>query len=80
MQTPEFEEMAGRVDALSHALLHVAAELEVMRLIDGPRLTRAWRSKRMCNQGTDLRRQAAHQVLGQLADLLEQSRQHRVVQ
>ena len=77
MHTAEFEELSGRIDALSHALLHVAAELEVMQLIDGPRLTKAWRGRRMGNQGTDLRRASAHKVLSQLADLLEQSRSHR---
>ena len=77
LNTAEFEELSGSIDALSHALLHVAAELEVMQLIDGPRLTKAWRERRMCSQGTDLRRASAHTVLSQLADLLEQSRSHR---
>ncbi|MEG1278813.1 MAG: hypothetical protein RSD57_14650 [Comamonas sp.] len=77
MHTTEFEELAGRIDALSHALLHVAAELEVMQLINAPRLTKAWRELRMCSQGTDLRRESAHTVLSQLACLLEQSRSHR---
>ena len=80
MHTAEFEEMAGRVDALSHALLHVAAELELMQLIEGPRLTKAWRGLRMGNQGSDLRRQSAHLVLGQLADLLDEARAYRAHQ
>ena len=80
MHTAEFEELAGRIDALSHAVLHVAAELELMQVIDGPRLTRSWRARRMCSQGTDLRRECAHKVLSQLADLLEQSRLHRADQ
>lgn len=80
MHTAEFEELAGRVDAVSHALLHVAAELELMQLIDGPRLTRAWRGLRMGSQGSDLRRQSAALVLEQLADLLDQAREHRADQ
>ena len=80
MHTAEFEELAGRVDAVSHALLHVAAELELMQLIDGPRLTKAWRGLRMGNQGSDLRRQSAHLVLEQLADLLDGARSNRAHQ
>ncbi len=80
MHTAEYEELSGRIDALSHALLHVTAELEVMQLIDGPRVSRLWRGRRMCNQGTDLRKQSAHKVLNQLAYLLEQSRSHRAHQ
>ena len=77
MHTAEFEALAGRIDALSHAVLLVAAELELMKLIDGPRLTQAWRSKRMDTGCTDLRREAAHGVLEQLADLLEGARSNR---
>ena len=77
MHTAEYEELSGRIDALSHALLHVTAELEVMQLIDGPRVSRLWRGRRMCNQGTDLRKQAAKAVLVQLADLLDSAREHR---
>ena len=80
MHTAEFEELAGRVHALSHALLRVAAELELMQVIDGPRLTRAWRGLRMDSQGSDLRRQSAHLVLGQLADLLDEARANRARQ
>jgi hypothetical protein len=77
MHTAEFEELAGRIDALSHAVLVVAAELELMELIDGPRLTQAWRSTRMGTGSTDLRRETAHGVLGQLADLLDGARANR---
>ena len=80
MHTAEFEELAGRVDAVSHALLHVAAELELMQLIEGPRLTKAWRGLRMDSQGSDLRKQSAALVLEQLADLLDQAREHRAHQ
>ena len=80
MHTAEFEELAGRVDAVSHALLHVAAELELMQLIDGPRLTKAWRELRMGSQGSDLRKQSAEMVLGQLADLLDEARANRAHQ
>lgn len=77
MHTAEFEELAGRIDALSHAVLVVAAELELTKLIDGPRLTEAWRSTRMGTACTDLRRETALGVLGQLADLLDSARSNR---
>ena len=77
MHTAEFEELAGRIDALSHAVLHVAAELELMELIDGHRLSKAWRNKRMGTDRTDLRTDAAHAVLEQLADLLDGARSNR---
>lgn len=78
MHTAEFEELAGRIDALSHALLHVAAELELVQVIDGPRLSRAWCGRRMDSQGSDLRKQAALQVLGQLSGLLDEARANRL--
>ena len=77
MHTAEFEELAGRVDALSHALLNVAAELELTALMNGPRLTKAWRARRMDSRGSDVRRQSAHAVLSQLADLLDAARANR---
>ena len=77
MHTVEYEVLAGRIDALSNALLSVTAELEVMQLIDGPRVSEGWRRRGEPAQASAVRKQAAKEVLGQLADLLDSAREHR---
>ncbi|AFU47325.1 hypothetical protein C380_18155 [Acidovorax sp. KKS102] len=44
MDTVDFEELAGRLEGVSRAVLHIAAALEIKGLIDGPQLSQAWRS------------------------------------
>ena len=44
MNTAEFDELAGRLEGMSRAMLHIAAALEIEGFIDGPRLSQAWRS------------------------------------
>ncbi|MCO5356554.1 hypothetical protein [Acidovorax kalamii] len=44
MDTADFDELAGRVEGVSRAVLHIAAALEIAGLIDGPQLAQAWRS------------------------------------
>lgn len=43
MTTPDNTELAGRIEAIGRALLRLTAELEMQRLIDGPRVSQAWR-------------------------------------
>lgn len=43
MSTPDNTELAGRIEAIGRALLRLTAELEMQRLIDGPRVSDAWR-------------------------------------
>lgn len=40
----DFEELAGRLEGVSRAVLHIAAALETRGLIEGPALSDAWRS------------------------------------
>jgi hypothetical protein len=44
MDTADFEELAGRIEGLSRAVLHVTAALEMRGFINGPQLSEAWRS------------------------------------
>lgn len=44
MEVADFDELAGRVEGVSRAVLHIAAALEIAGLIDGPQLAQAWRS------------------------------------
>ncbi|CAN7556726.1 hypothetical protein LJR074_004011 [Acidovorax sp. LjRoot74] len=44
MESTDFDELAGRVEGVSRAVLHIAAALEIAGLIDGPQLAQAWRS------------------------------------
>ena len=78
MHTVEYEELAGRIDALADAVLHVTAELELMQLIDGPRLSRSWRHQKATHaSASHVRKQATLDALGQLADLLDRARANR---
>lgn len=42
MTQPDNTELAGRIEAIGRALLRLTAELEIQRLIDGPRVVQAW--------------------------------------
>lgn len=44
MSTVDFDELAGRLEGVSRAVLHIAAALEIRGFIDGPLLSQAWRS------------------------------------
>lgn len=72
-----FEELAGRIDGMAHALLRLTAELEMQGLIDAPRLTQAWREARPEHLATDQMLQASRLVLHQMADQLDEARNAR---
>ena len=42
MTQPDNTELAGRIEAIGRAVLRLTAELEMQRLIDGPRVAQAW--------------------------------------
>ena len=44
MDTVDFNELSGRLEGVSRAVLHIAAALEIQGLIDGPQLSQSWRS------------------------------------
>ena len=77
MDSRDFDELAARVDAMGHALLRVVAELEVARLIDGPRVSQAWRQVVAQQMPEDGREGAMQALLQRMADLLDEARQCR---
>jgi len=72
MDPNEFEELAGRVDGVARAVMHLAAALEMQGVIDGPHLSRMWRaSVQPQAQGALL---ASRCVLQEMADRLDEAR------
>ncbi|MBV5296317.1 MAG: hypothetical protein JZU58_28590 [Curvibacter lanceolatus] len=73
----KFDELAGRIEGISRALLHVVAMLEDAQLIDGPLLSREWHQAKLYqHQGTALSA-AADRTLRELAHALDGARTHR---
>lgn len=72
-----FDELAGRIDGMAHALLRLTAELEMQGLIDAPRVSQAWREARPEHLATDQMLQASRHVLHQMADQLDEARSAR---
>lgn len=77
METTDCDTLAGRIDALGHALLSVVAELEMAQLIDGPRVSKAWRQIAPYSKASLKHRESAQLVLAQLAELLDEARRAR---
>ena len=77
MDKAQFDELAGRVDGVAHALLRLTAELEMQGLIDAPRVSHAWREARPEQLATDQVLQASRHVLHQMADQLDEARRAR---
>ena len=73
----DFDELEGRVDALAQALMRVVAELETKRLLDGPRVSAAWRGARPARVACTRQLQASRRVLLQMADTLDEARHAR---
>lgn len=79
MDSRDFNELAGRIDAMGHALLRVVAELEVAQVIDGPRVSQAWRQVVAQQRPEDERQEVIQALLHRMADLLDDARQHRAI-
>lgn len=77
MEQAQFDELAGRIDGIGHALLRVVAQLEMSGVMDGPRMSAAWREARPEHLANDQELQASRHVLLQLAELLDDARQAR---
>lgn len=75
MQTRDFDELAGRIEGVAQALLLLTADLEMWGLIDGPRLSLAWRSARHPNVLPVL--ETARHTLTELAQALDDARSSR---
>lgn len=75
MSEMEFDELAGRIDAVAQAVLRLTARLEMAEVIDGPQISQAWRD---AAQSARTPVQAvSYRVLQQLADLLDEARRSR---
>lgn len=71
------QDLAGRVDAVAQALVWLTAELEVSEAINGPRLSAAWRARRLPDGTPDEMAQACLRTLVQMADALDAARSVR---
>jgi hypothetical protein len=72
MDVNAYNELAGRIEGMGRAVLHIAAALESKGLIDGERLSQAWRSA-LPLHGVNV----AGQTLQQMAIALDDARMHR---
>jgi hypothetical protein len=77
MGTQDFEELAGRIEGLSRAVLHLAAALERANVIDGPQLALTW-SRAMSDQcKTTPLRMTARKTLQEMSVALDDARRSR---
>lgn len=74
MDTADFDELAGRIEGVGRAVLHMAAALEMTGLIDGPQLSQGWRSA-LPLPGFEV----ASRTLQELAHALDGARSQRQV-
>ena len=77
MSTEHINELAGRIEGLSWAVLRLTAALEVKGLIDGPQLSKAWRGSLASRSEDTQMRRDAREYLEKLAALLDDARSHR---
>jgi hypothetical protein len=80
MNSTEFNELAGRIEGLADFVLHLAAQLEINNLIDGPRLTDVVRDRanvRRFPPESDASLDAYRRTLQHLADRLDEAREGR---
>lgn len=74
MHEDSTHDLAGRIDAVAQALLRLAADLEMRALIDGSRLSAAWRSRQMPPRTPPPLAAASLRTLAQMADALDAAR------
>lgn len=80
MTEPDNTELAGQIEALSRALLELSAALEMALLIEGPRLSQAWREAVPERMAADSRvLHAARRHLQGMAAALDDARQGREI-
>lgn len=77
---PSNTELAGQIEALGRAVLQLAAQLEMQQVIDGPRLSQAWRGAVPDRMAADSRvLHAARHQLQSMAAALDDARQGRQI-
>lgn len=77
MNTQEFDELAGRIEGLSRAVLSLTVAMERQALIEGPRLSQAWRDSVSDRSADTPLRSTARKTLQELAAALDDARNHR---
>lgn len=75
MESRNFDELAGRIEGVGQALLLLTAALEMQGVIDGPRMSRAWRSAQRPNVLPVL--ETARHTLAEMAQALDDARTKR---
>lgn len=75
MSEMEFDELAGRIDAVAQAVLRLTARLEMAVVIDGPQISQSWRQA--VQPGRTPVHTASHRILQELADALDDARRSR---
>ena len=76
MQDRDFADLAGRVEGIGRAVLHLTTLLERAEIIEGPTVSHAWRTSLPERPGTAL--ETARQTLIDLARELDRSRAVRM--
>lgn len=77
MQDESFDTLAGRIDGIGQALLRLTAELEIQGLIDGLRVSAAWRDVADRRPQATPAHRSAHSTLRQMAQMLDDARRAR---
>lgn len=76
-QLQQLNELAGRVEAVGRALMHLAARLEDDGLIDGPDYTAGLRQSIVLGPDASILMQSARRTLASVADAMDEARDWR---
>lgn len=71
------EDLRGRIDGVAQALMWIAAGLEMAGVMDGPRMSAAWRARQVPVGTSAALAAASLRTLGQMADELDAARAAR---
>ena len=77
MESDDFDELAGRIEAVCRLCLELTVALENSNIIDGPRFSRGLRMSVQPKDDKNHILNAARKTLGELADELDASRSRR---
>lgn len=77
MNAKEFDELAGRIEALARVMLHLVGRLEDGEVIDGPAMAEGLRRSIVINDQSNLLMKVAKRTLDNAADIMDESRDYR---
>jgi hypothetical protein len=77
MHNEDFDELAGRIQALTDFVLHLTADLEINQIINGSRLTQGLHKFADGRQFDGRHLQATQRTLHELAQFLDDARSRR---